>query len=92
MLREAFESEWPGTPFLEDLRKIPDGQVFDTPALLHPANPHLNDAAEWADKVHKLVRPHARGDTNLSGPLPVFWNFLLLDPPLPDGSTLKGNG
>ena len=63
---------------------IPDDQVFNTPALLRPANVHLDDANEWADKVHQLFRHRTLGDSNLSGPLPVFWNFLLIDLPLPE--------
>ena len=45
--------------------------------------PHAQDA--WADEVHWMVRPNTAGHGNLSGPLPPFWNLLLLDLPLPNG-------
>jgi len=88
VLLTVFEREWAGTAFLEELRKVSDGEVFDHPELVRPKNIHAEDREEWTDKVHWLVWPNVEGESNLAGPLPAIWNLFLLDLPLPDGSTL----
>jgi len=88
VLLTVFEREWAGMAFLEELRKVPDAEVFDHPELVRPKNIHADDREEWTDKVHWLVWPNVEGESSLAGPLPAVWNLFLLDLPLPDGSAL----
>jgi len=88
VLLTVFKREWAGTAFLEELRKVPDAEIFDHPELLRPKNIHADDAEEWTDKVHWLVWPNVEGESSLAGPLPTIWNLFLLDLPSPDGKTL----
>lgn len=81
------EQEWPGTPFLAELGQTPDPDIH-IPRFERPPCPHVDDMAEWTDKVHWMVWPNTQGDANLSGPLPVIWNFILLQLPLPDGTRI----
>ncbi len=85
VLFSIFEREWPGTSFLAELSRTPDADIY-IPRFERPPCPHEDDMAEWTDKVHWLVWPNTQGDANLSGPLPVIWNFMLLGLPLPDGT------
>ncbi|HJN17828.1 MAG TPA: hypothetical protein QGH10_20175, partial [Armatimonadota bacterium] len=66
----VFAQEWPGTPLLDELRRTPDAEIYQ-PHLERPPCPHVDDMAEWTDKVHWMIWPNAQGDANLSGPLPV---------------------
>jgi len=88
VLLRVFEREWPGTALIAKLRQTPDAEIY-TPELERPPCPHEDDMAEWTDKVHWMIWPNTAGDSNLSGPLPVQWNLLLLALPLPDGSLLE---
>ncbi len=84
----VFEREWAGMDFLEQLRKVPDAEVFDRAELVRPKNIHLNDRTEWTNKVHYMVWPNAEGESSLSGPIPAIWDLMLVDLPLPDGTSL----
>lgn len=87
VMMTIFQREWAGLPFMEALRQTPDEDIYQ-PRFERPPNVHEDDAAEWTDRVHWMVWPNTEGDGNLSGPLPVLWNLMLLDLPLPDGSSL----
>ena len=87
LMFHVFEREWPGTPFLEELRHTSDADIY-VPHLERPPCPHTEDMAQWTERVYRMIRPNTHGDTNLSGPLPVFWNFMLLELPLPDGKRI----
>jgi len=87
VMMTIFEREWAGLPFMEALSQTPDEDIYQ-PLFERPPNVHEDDAEEWTDRVHWMVWPNTEGDGNLSGPLPVLWNLMLLDLPLPDGSRL----
>ena len=87
-LLTIFEREWQGIDFIKALRDIPDDEVLDHPELLRPKSLHDEDRVEWTDKIHWMVWPNVEGDSDLAGPIPVIWDFLLLELPLPDGTSL----
>ena len=68
---------------MEELAEMPDAEAAIRPE--RPRNPHAHDESAWADKVHRMVRPFTEGQSDISGPLQIFWNLLLKDLPLPDG-------
>ncbi len=35
-----------------------------------------------------MIWPNAEGVSNLSGPIPAIWDLMLVDLPLPDGTSL----
>jgi len=88
VMLNVFEREWAGMSFLKELNQVPDAEVFDHEELIRPKNIHLNDRKEWTDKVHYMVWPNVEGISDLSGPIPAIWDLMLVDLPLPDGSSL----
>ena len=88
VMLNVFEREWAGMAFLEELSQVPDAEVFDNEELVRPKNIHLNDRTEWTNKVHYMVWPNVEGESNLAGPIPAIWDLMLVDLPLPDGTTL----
>ncbi|NQT17440.1 MAG: hypothetical protein HQ582_32090 [Planctomycetes bacterium] len=80
---EVFRLEWPGHAFLDELRTTPDDQLL--PKFKRLENTHADAYDSWVEKVHWMVWPNSEGHGNLSGPLPPFWNLLLVDLPLPNG-------
>ncbi len=80
---EVFRLEWPGHAFLDALRTTPDDQTLGKLERLE--NAHADAYDSWVEKVHWMVWPNTEGHGNLSGPLPPFWNLLLVDLPLPNG-------
>jgi hypothetical protein len=80
----AFRQEWPANALLEAVAATPDSEVY--PQYERMGNPHKDNPAEWADKVHWMVWPNTTGPNAMAGPLPIFWNILYFgDMPLPDG-------
>jgi hypothetical protein len=78
--------EWEGMNLLKQLQGLSDAQAATRPARLN--DPHADDAKVWTEKVRWMIWPYTEGQSDISGPLQIFWNLLLIDIPLPDGKKL----
>ena len=72
---------------MEELRGLSDTEAATQPA--RPRNPHAHDHELWEKKVRRMIQPHTGGQSDISGPLQIFWNLLLKELPLPDGKALE---
>ncbi len=78
--------EWEGMNLLKQLQVLSDAQAATKPARL--SDPHADDVTEWTEKVRWMIWPYTEGQSDIAGPLQIFWNLLLIDIPLPDGKKL----
>ena len=78
--------DWEGMNLLKQLRALTDVQAATTPARLD--DPHVDDRDEWTERVRRTLWPYTEGQSDIAGPLQIFWNLLLIDLPLPDGKKL----
>jgi hypothetical protein len=78
--------DWEGTHMIEQLRGLTDTQALTTPKRLE--DPHVEDRDEWTERVQWTIWPHTEGQSDIAGPLQIFWNLMLIDLPLPNGKHL----